>query len=277
MNRRSGRGTLRKRCWERSVPLWGKRPVVGWWLWVPGRTIRAIGLASCFCRLRIRRFTRPARDDPPFRLATIRRANPSLEYLPSLKAKVLKQRQDARVDPDQLAEWRAYRLNLGVSDVTEQLLLDADLWRRAQGEEAAGRGGAVWGVDLGSGAAMSAVSAYFPSGRLEALAAFPELPSLAQRGLADGVGGQYQKMAARSELITVGRRVADVKALLSEALARFGKPVALVADRWREAELRDALEALRFPQAALITRGQGYRDGGEDVRQFSAGVLGGAG
>ena len=139
----------------------------------------------------------------------------------------MKQRQDARVDPDQLAEWRAYRLNLGVSDVTEQLLLDADLWRRAQGEEAAGRGGAVWGVDLGSGAAMSAVSAYFPSGRLEALAAFPELPSLAQRGLADGVGGQYQKMAARSELITVGRRVADVKALLSEALARFGKPVAL--------------------------------------------------
>ena len=212
-------------------------------------------------------------DDPPFRLATIRRANPSLEYLPSLKAKVLKQREDARVDPDQLAEWRAYRLNLGVSDVTEQLLLDADTWRRAEGEEAEGRGGAVWGVDLGSGAAMSAVSAYFPSGRLEAVAAFPELPSLAQRGLADGVGGQYQKMANRGELITVGRRVADVKALLSEALARFGKPVALVSDRWREAELRDALEALRFPQAALITRGQGYRDGGEDVRQFRRAFL----
>ena len=234
----------------------------------PGHWFSKLLLAAPYSQIHA---ARP--DDPPFQLRTIRRANPSLEYLPSLKAKVLKQREDARVDPDQLAEWRAYRLNLGVSDVTEQLLLDPDLWRRAEGEEAEGRGGAVWGVDLGSGAAMSAVAAYFPSGRLEAVAAFPELPSLAQRGLADGVGGQYQKMANRGELITVGRRVADIRALLSEALGRFGKPVALVADRWRESELRDALEAIGFPQAALVIRGQGYKDGGEDVRQFRRAFL----
>ena len=131
----------------------------------------------------------------------------------------------------------------------------------------------MWGIDLGSGAAMSALAAYFPSGRLEAVAAFPELPSLAKRGLADGVGSQYQKMAGRGELITAGRRVADVRALLSEGLARFGRPVALVADRWREAELRDALEALRFPQAALVTRGMGYKDGSEDVRAFRRAFL----
>ena len=212
-------------------------------------------------------------DDPPLLLSTIRRANPSLDYLPSLKARILQEREDARRDPDQLAEWKAYRLNLGVSDVTVQVLLDADTWARAQGEETGGRGGAVWGLDLGSGAAMSAVAAYYPSGRLEVVAAFPELPSLAERGLSDGVGGQYVKMADRGELITVGRRVADVKALLSEGLARFGRPVALVADRWREAELRDALEALSFPLAQLVTRGQGYRDGGEDVRQFRRAFL----
>ena len=212
-------------------------------------------------------------DDPPFLLSTIRRANPSLDFLPSLKARVLSERDEARADGDRLAEWKSLRLNLGVSEVAVQVLLDADLWRRAQGEEAEGRGGAVWGVDLGSGAAMSAVSAYFPSGRLEAVAAFPELPSLAQRGLADGVGGQYQKMADRGELIQVGRRVADVRRLLFEALGRFGRPAALVADRWREAELRDALEAIGFPQAALITRGQGYKDGSEDVRCFRRAFL----
>ena len=212
-------------------------------------------------------------DVPPFLLSTIRRANPSLEYLPSLKARILAEREDARRDPDQLAEWKALRLNMGVSDTAVAVLLDADTWRRAEGEEAERRGGAVWGIDLGSGQAMSAVAAYFPSGRLDALAAFPELPSLAQRGISDGVGRLYQKMAERGELIRAGRRVADVKALLSEALARYGRPVAIVADRWREAELRDALEALSFPQAALITRGQGYRDGGEDVRAFRRAFL----
>ena len=212
-------------------------------------------------------------DDPPFLLSTIRRANPSLEYLPSLKARILSEREDARADPDQLAEWKAYRLNLGVSDVSVSVLLDADAWRRAEGEEAEGRGGAVWGVDLGSGQAMSAVSAYFPSGRLDAIAAFPELPGLKERGLADGVGRQYLEMFDRGELLTVGRRVADVRSLLSEALGRFGRPVAIVSDRWRESELRDALEALSFPQAALVSRGQGYRDGGEDVRHFRRAFL----
>ncbi len=208
-------------------------------------------------------------DDPPFRLSTIRRANPSLEYLPSLRARILAEREDARRDPERLAEWKALRLNLGTSDVEVSVLLDAGTWAEAERETEAGqRGGAVWGVDLGSGASMSAVAAYYPSGALEALAAFPELPGLAERGLADGVGRLYLRMAERGELITAGRRVADIRALLSEGLSRWGRPVALVADRWREAELRDALEALRFPQAALVTRGQGYRDGGADVRAF---------
>ena len=42
----------------------------------------------------------------------------------------------------------------------------------------------------------------------------------------------------------------------------------MVADRWREAELRDALEKAGVPPAALEVRGMGYRDGAEDVRQF---------
>ena len=50
--------------------------------------------------------------------------------------------------------------------------------------------------------------------------------------------------------------------------------MAIVADRWREAELRQVLEAVRFPPAVLIIRGQGFRDGGTDVRDFRRAVLG---
>ena len=41
-----------------------------------------------------------------------------------------------------------------------------------------------------------------------------------------------------------------------------------MADRWREAELRDALAASGVPPAAFEARGMGYRDGAEDVRGF---------
>ena len=63
------------------------------------------------------------------------------------------------------------------------------------------------GLDLGQNAAMSAAAAYFRDGRLEAQACFPELPSLSERGLSDGVGDLYCRMAERGELFQAGRRV----------------------------------------------------------------------
>ena len=47
----------------------------------------------------------------------------------------------------------------------------------------------------------------------------------------------------------------------------------IVCDRWREAELRDQLDAVGFPQAALSVRGMGFKDGGEDVRIFRAALV----
>ena len=178
-------------------------------------------------------------------------------------ARILAERDEARRDPDSLASYRALRLNQGTSDVQRSVLIDSE------------RGGYVLGIDLGQNAAMSAASAYFRSGWLLSVAAFPQKPSLAERGLADGVGGLYQRMADRSELIQAGGRVSDLRALLGEVLDRWGSPALIVVDRWREAELRQHLEALRFPRSALVVRGQGYRDGGQDVRDFRAAVLGG--
>ena len=150
---------------------------------------------------------------PPFQRRTMRRANPSYDHLPSLRAQLAEEVVDARRDPDALAAWRALRLNQGTDDVSRSVLLDADAWRRAEqldGPDGEARGDYVLGLDLGTSAAMSAAAAYHRDGRLEAVAAFPELPGLAARGLADGVGRLYLRMAERDELIVAGRRVSDI-------------------------------------------------------------------
>ena len=174
-----------------------------------------------------------------------------------------------------LASWRALRLNQGVSDAFEAVLLDAATRREAEGEVDAD-GSYVLGVDLGATAAMSAAAGYWPAtGRLEALAAFPESPGLAERGLKDAVGDLYQRMHRRGELILAGEFTSDVAGLLREVLGRWGRPAAVVADRWREGELREALAAANVPLAALELRGQGFKDGAEDVRAFRRAVLDG--
>ena len=204
--------------------------------------------------------------DPPFQVRTWRRANPSWDHLPSLREQVRAEAVDARRDPALLASFSALRLNLGQPDTEVALLLDAGLWASIEGT-AAMDGSSVWGVDLGTTAAQSAVACYWPqTGALAALAAFPAEPDLAERGIRDGVASLYSECHRRGELLTLGRRTVPVDKLLGAALDRFGRPAVVVADRWREGELRDALEAARFPLADLVVRGQGFRDGGEDVR-----------
>ena len=207
-------------------------------------------------------------DDPPFQRRTWKKANPSLDHLPDLEAAIRDEAKLARIDPAMLAAFRALRLNLGTSDVEVQVLVDAALWASCE-RVAARQGPLVWGIDLGTSQAQSAISAFWPAtGALACLAAFPEQPSLEERGLRDGCGRLYRDCSDRGELLTLGQRATDVGALLRAGMERFGKPDLVVSDRWREAELRDALDKAGVPMAAFETRGMGYRDGAEDVRQF---------
>ena len=155
----------------------------------------------------------------------------------------------------------------------QAVLIEADAWARVEGE-AEKSGAYSLGLDLGQNAAMSGAAAYFPeSGALDGFCVFPELPSLAERGLKDGVGNLYQRLQREGDLILAGRRVSDIPSLLRECLARWGRPAVIVVDRWRESELRDHLEGLQFPLARLVIRGQGFKDGGEDVRAFRKTIL----
>ena len=80
-------------------------------------------------------------------------------------------------------------------------------------------------------------------------------------------------MAMRAELVTTGGEATDIGEFLALVRERFGLPSAIAADRWRAAELRDILKRLRFPVCPLHERGQGFKDGAEDVRSFRRAVM----
>ena len=251
---------------------------------VPGSRMIALGTRPAnedhwFARLLKRKqsFVYAARkDDPLFKVSTWRKANPSYRQLPSLRERLHEESRDAKDDATLLPSFRALRLNLGESDTVESVLLEAGTWKRITGQ-APRLGPCVWGVDLGTSAAQSAISAYWPqSGRLEVVACFPNTPSLEDRAVADAVGPLYQRCYERDELFLTPGHTADIRELVRLALNRFGRPASVSSDRWREAELRDALGNAGVPSARLVLRGMGYKDGAEDVRRFRRACLEGS-
>ena len=209
-------------------------------------------------------------DAPPYERKTWAKANPSLRHFPHLLEAIKAEAIKAKADGAELASFKALRLNQGVSETERQSLLEASVWRECQTFDPPERsGGYVLGVDCGTNASMSAMAAYWPDcGRLETLACFPEIPTLAERGAKDNVGDLYVRMSEKRELIQAGKRVVNISEMLGMCMARFGAPLVVVADRWREAELRENLENSGIPPCELIARGQGFRDGAEDVRNF---------
>ena len=194
--------------------------------------------------------------------------------MPALEKKIRSEAGKAKRDPSLLASFRALRLNLGTSDVLQNYLLDADLWDELERDGIPRAGPCFWGVDLGGSAASSAISAcYAQSGRVECIAAFPKEPGLVERGLRDGVGRLYVEAAARGELLCLGGRAVDYADLCRAALNRFGPPTAIAADRYREADLKDALKKAQIPVTAVELRGMGWKDNAEDIRQFRRAAL----
>ena len=140
-------------------------------------------------------------DDPPFQRRTWKRANPSLDLMPDLEARLREEAKVASRDPVALASFEALRLNMGTSDTVEAHLLQSGTWKAAEGEAAA-VGDYVLGLDLGSTEAMSAAAGFWvDTGRLDGVACFGSDPGPKERGLRDGCGSLYVKMEARGELV----------------------------------------------------------------------------
>ena len=216
-----------------------------------------------------------AKDAPIYRARTWQAANPSMRFLPSLKAQIKAEAEAAKRDGVMLQSFKSLRLNMGLADTVSGTLLEADTWAEIEGE-ADRDGDYILGLDIGGSTAQSAAAAWWPkSGALDGFAVFPEHPDLATRATNDGAGNLYRECLRRNELILAGDQVSDIGALLSEALDRWGIPAAIAADRFKKGELIRHLNAADFPVADLVLRGMGYRDGSEDVRAFQLAALDG--
>ena len=170
-----------------------------------------------------------------------------------------------------LTAFRLYNRNERVSGETRDLLLTVDKWLACEVSELPERDGQVIiGIDLGGSASMTAAALFWPeTGRLECFGTFPSVPSLADRGAADGVSGRYVEMQDRGELSVLGDKTVPVASWLSQVLrlAEGETIAAIVADRYKQSELAEAMDKAGVT-SPVIWRGMGWRDGSEDIERF---------
>ena len=201
------------------------------------------------------------------------KANPSLAYgLPKMK-EYEKHCRLANKIPRELASFKAYKLNMGEQEISgADMLLGADEWDKLTAG-ATRDGEMVWGLDLGGATSFSAVAAYWPeTGRLEAYGAIGDNLSPYDRGLKDRVGSAYVDGVQHGEIILLPNEVPRISDVLLEAHTRYGGwPKVIACDRYRAAELRDAIREIGATMTVEHRR-MGIGDGSEDVARFRAAV-----
>ena len=199
------------------------------------------------------------------------KANPSLEAnnLPSINL-LRREFAKAQRDPAQMQLFKALRLNLGV-DIVENTasLLSPGVWEDLPDpDEPDDEPEWICGLDVGGNVSLSGLAFYAPDlGRLETLAAIGGIPSLVERGKKFGAPHLFVDAQKQGHLLVSKNRNSDPAALLSEAIARWGVPEVIVADRYKSALVLDILDELGV-NCEMVWRGQGWRDGAEDTARF---------
>ena len=218
------------------------------------------------------------KNDPDFAESTIRQANPSYDHFPDLVKKLWIEAEKAKKGGNNLAMYRALRLNLGTPEIAEQeMLIAAEDWKAITSDNPPPRQGPVAvGVDLGGGSSMTAVAFYWPeTGRLEVGGCFPARPDLEERGKLDYVGRRYLKMFEVGELRVYPGRATNNKRFLTEMseLIEGQELLGVAADRYKALDLEQAIENASLGWKVdwrVVGRGA---HGSEDVRAFQAEVL----
>lgn len=218
--------------------------------------------------------------DGDFSMKSIRKANPSYDYKPSLRKELSDKRKKAKVGGVELFAWRSLRLNRGTPETGEkQTIVTAEDWMRLGLSKRPPREGPVCvGVDLGGSSAMTAICFYWPiCGRLEGHGAFPRHPGLAERGKKDFVGYDYLQMHQRGELVMRGAYATDNVLFLTEMFAKIADEeiVAIGADMYKANDLKEVVVKIgKDPDHDVTWRRVGTGpQGSEDVRAFQREVL----
>ena len=174
--------------------------------------------------------------------AEIRRCNPLTSISPEFKAKLLDERDQARKDSRLRARFCSYRLNSPQGDESTMLLTVSDFEDMASREAPPREGQPIVALDLGHNRAWSAALALYKNGRVECRALAPGVPDLDAQEQRDNVPkGTYQRLADQGVLIQAeGLRVPPVSLLMTLVKQTWGRPSALIADRFRLDDLHDA-------------------------------------
>ena len=136
------------------------------------------------------------------------------------------------------------------------MLMMVEDWALVCAREVPDRAGApIVGIDLGHSRSWSAAVAIWRTGRVEALAVAPGIPSLEAQEKRDRASwGAYRKLALAGTLrIAEGLRVPTPAQLYEAACAAFGQPARIVCDRFKLDVLRDAVGA-GVPIVDRVTR-----------------------
>ena len=208
--------------------------------------------------------------------AAWRSANPALGTVKSVEYMKFASRR-ASATPSEAPAFRSLDLNQPGTP-TRQTIVALDRWVVCSAKRQPERSGNCFlGFDLGGSASLTAAAVYWPDvSRLECYAGVGDDPDLEARGQGDGVADLYRRMLDRGELRTWPGRVTPAGPFL-EWVAELldGESVVLaLADRYRQAEAKDALDAagVGWP---VEWRAQGSgKDGSADVRAFSTGGRG---
>ena len=182
--------------------------------------------------------------------------------------------------PGDQAEFRSQEMNLPGSP-TQELICSPSDWQRNvvkhSSELPPRTGRAFLALDPGGSASMTSCACAWENGRLEFFSAFPSVPSLEDRGAADGCGSLYVQARARGELKTYSGRVTPVADFLAGVIYELSdvEIVSGASDRFRKSEVMQILEdpktGAEFPWE-FVPMGCGER-GSADVRAFEKAVL----
>ena len=219
-------------------------------------------------------------DGGAYKIATIKKANPSYAHLAALREEVLSFRDDARKQGGmRRAQYLALYLNMGVSETDSQEdVVDLEDWRILTKHQQPARAGPVGiGVDLGGGNSLSAVSFYWPdTGRLEAYTALPKYPLLEERGVRDGIGSGYIEMQEDGVLFIHGEKETRNAAFLGEmfALVKDFQWLGVACDRYKKTAVQQALLEAGYTDDIIVDRAVGRgKDGWDDLNAFRSACL----
>ena len=199
----------------------------------------------------------------------IRRCNPLTAVSPEFLDKLKEERAEAQRDTRLRARFLSYRLNLPSADESAMLLTIADWLELAARPVPEREGRPLVGVDLGGGRAWSAAVAVFPNGRIEALAVAPGVPDIEAQEKRDRVAsGTYRRLVDSGLLrLADGLQVPPVAMVWAAIQAEWGKPKALICDRFRLKELEDTVKhGVRLEPR--VTR---WSEASEDIRALRRG------